>query len=218
MTTAATASNDRPERYIRRMRAAVERLLASSSFTSLSVEDIIQEAGIARSTFYVYFSDKGQMLNAFTADLLDEALVAVSAWWDLPPTADYGALRGALAGFVRFFHQHSALLNAVIDASAYDEGVREPGSEEGFARMVRAGEVGIAEHIRAGQRAGSVTSDLEPEVVARWLVRLVEQGLYELTASADEARLERQIDAISMVVWNTLYRGSRAVAVAGGAR
>ena len=216
MTTAATATNDRPERYVRRMRAAVERLLASSSFTSLSVEDIIQEAGIARSTFYVYFDDKGQMLNAFTADLLDEALVAVSAWWELPPAADFDTLRGALAGFVRFFHQHSALLNAVIDASAYD-----PAAEEaGFGRMVRAGEVGIAEHIRAGQRAGSVTPDIEPEVVASWLVRLVEQGLYELTASADEQRLEGQIDAISQIVWNTLYRATRrgggSVSAGGG--
>ena len=213
MNTAATASNDRPERYIRRMRAAVERLLVSSSFTSLSVEDIIQEAGIARSTFYVYFSDKGQMLNAFTADLLDEALVAVSAWWALPPAADFDTLRGALAGFVRFFHQHSALLNAVIDAASYGD----ESETEGFGRMVRAGEVGIAEHIRAGQCAGSVTPDLDPEVVARWLVRLVEQGLYDLTATADEPRLDRQIDAISMIVWNTLYQGTRSQAAAVGA-
>jgi AcrR family transcriptional regulator len=197
------------------MRAAVERLLVSSSFTSLSVEDIIQEAGIARSTFYVYFSDKSQMLNAFTADLLDEALVAVSAWWDLPPAADYDALRGALAGFVRFCHQHSALLNAVIDASSYDEPASEDGAVVGFARMVRAGEVGISSHIRVGQRAGSVTADVDPDVVARWLVRLVEQGLYELTATADEQRLERQIDAVSMIVWNTLYRATRSTAGAG---
>jgi AcrR family transcriptional regulator len=210
MTTAPTTANDRPERYVRRMRAAVERLLVGSSFTSLSVEDIIQEAGIARSTFYVYFSDKGQMLNAFTTDLLDEALVAVSAWWALPPAADFDTLRGALAGFVRFFHLHSALLNAVIDASAYDDG-----AADGFGRMVRAGEVGIAEHIRTGQRAGSVTADLDAAVAARWLVRLVEQGLYELTATADEQRLEHQIDAISMIVWNTLYRATRSTAGAG---
>ena len=211
MTTAATVSNDRPERYIRRMRAAVERLLVSSSFTGLSVEDIIQEAGIARSTFYVYFSDKSQMLNAFTAVLLDEALVAVSAWWELPPAADFGALRGALAGFVRFFHRHGALLNAVIDASAHEEADSET---EGFAPMVRAGEVGIADHIRAGQGAGSVTADLDPTVAARWLVRLVEQGLYDLTGTADEARVERHIDAISMIVWNTLYRGTRSSSAA----
>jgi AcrR family transcriptional regulator len=183
----------------------VERLLEHTSFTSLSVEDIIQEAGIARSTFYVYFEDKGQMLNAFTADLLDEALVAVSAWWELPPAADFGTLRTALAGFVKFFHQHSALLNAVIDASAYDER-----AEVGFGRMVRAGEVGIAEHVRAGQRAGSVTPDLDPEPVARWLVRMVEQGLYELSPTAADARLQRLIDAISMIVWNSLYRGARS--------
>jgi AcrR family transcriptional regulator len=211
METAADPVNDRAAdrsaQYLSRARAAVERLLAHTPFTSLSVEDIIQEAGIARSTFYVYFDDKSQMLNAFTADLLDEALVAVRAWWDLPPAADYPALRSALAGFVRFFHQHNALLNAVIDASAYD-GER---AELGFGRMVRAGEVGIGEHIRAGQRDGSVNAGIDPDTVARWLVRLVEQGLYELSPTADEARLERLIDGISLIVWNTLYRGARAV-------
>jgi AcrR family transcriptional regulator len=197
--------NDRSAQYLRRTRAAVERLLERTPFTSLSLEDIIQEAGIARSTFYVYFDDKGQMLNAFTSDLLDEALVAVSAWWQLPPAADFDTLRTALAGFVRFFHQHSALLNALIDASAFED---RP--EAGFGRMVRAGEVGIAEHIRSGQRTGSVIPGIDPDAVAQWLVRLVEEGLYELSPTADEAHLERLIDAISMIVWNTLYRGARS--------
>jgi AcrR family transcriptional regulator len=204
MEPAANLIGDRSAQYIRRTRAAVERLLEHNSFTSLSVEDIIQEAGIARSTFYVYFADKGQMLGALTADLLDDALVAVRAWWELPPTADFAELRDALAGFIHFFHRHSALLKAVIDASAYD-----PDAAAGFAHMVRSGEEGIAEHIRTGQQEHSVAGDIDPDVVARWLVRLVEQGLYELIPGADEAQRERLIDAISMISWNILYRGAR---------
>jgi TetR/AcrR family transcriptional regulator, ethionamide resistance regulator len=196
----------RARQYVQRTRAAVERLLKDSSFINLSVEDIIQEAGIARSTFYVYFRDKGQMLNTFAEDLLDEARVEVRAWWELPPSADYGVLRGALYGFVRFFWEHSSLLNAVIDASVYD-----PAAASGFASMVRTGEIGIAEHIRRGQRARSVTEDIDPDVVARWLVRLVERGLYQLAAGADSAELERLVDGISMIVWNTLYRPARCL-------
>lgn len=193
-----------------RTRVAVERLLEQAPFSALSVEDIITEAGIARSTFYVYFADKRQMLDALTADLLDEALVVVSAWWQLPPDADYAGLRSALSRFVEFFHQHRALLKAVIDAAGSDSA-----AEAGFGRMVAAGEAGIAAHIRAGQAAGSVTAGIDPEAVASWLVRLVEQGVYELITPAGQDRRERLIDALSMLVWNTLYRGARSAARAG---
>ncbi|OBH11012.1 TetR/AcrR family transcriptional regulator [Mycobacterium sp. E1747] len=204
MEPAASLADDRRAQYTRRIRAAVERLLEQSSFTSLSVEDIIREARIARSTFYVYFADKGQMLGALTEDLLDDALVAVQGWWELPPTAEYAQLRTAMAGFIGFFEQHSALLKAVIDASAYD-----PVAAEGFARMVQSGQDGIAEHIRAGQHLHAVSPDIEPDVVARWLVRLVEQGLYDQIPAASPQRHERLIDAISMISWNVLYRGAR---------
>jgi AcrR family transcriptional regulator len=200
-----TETADRSALYIERTRSAVEELLADSTFAELSVEAIITRAGMARSTFYVYFADKRQMLDVLTADLLDGALTAVSAWWELSPDADHAELRAALAGFVDYFHRHRALLKAVIDAASAD-----PAAEAGFGRMVRAGEEGIAKHIRAGQANGTVTPGIDADVVARWLVRLVEQGLYELVAPAGEERRERLTDAISMIVWNTLYRGPRA--------
>ena len=40
-----------------------ERLLAEGSvFSEMSVEQLITEADIARSTFYVYFEDKGALM------------------------------------------------------------------------------------------------------------------------------------------------------------
>ncbi len=204
MTAAAADTSDRSAQYVARTRVAVELLLSERTFAELSVEDIITEAGMARSTFYVYFADKRQMLDALTADLLEGALGVVSAWWEMAPEADYDELRAALARFVSYFHQHGALLKAVIDAAATDAT-----AEAGFGRMVAAGEEGIAAHIRAGQARGAVNAAIDPDVVASWLVRLVEQGLYELTAPAGEDRRERLVDALSMIVWNTLYRGAR---------
>lgn len=200
-----TETADRSAAYVERTRVAVERLLEEASFAEVSVEDIITEAGMARSTFYVYFTDKRAMLDALTADLLDGALVAVSAWWELSPQATYDELRSALAGFVDYFHQHRALLKAVIDVSTAD-----PHTDTGFGQMVRAGEEGISAHIRRGQKLKSVTPGIDPDAVASWLVRMVDQGLYELVSAANDDRRERLIDAMSMLVWNTLYRGARS--------
>jgi AcrR family transcriptional regulator len=194
---------DRTDRYVERTRTAVENLLSDSTFAELSVEAIINEAGMARSTFYVYFADKRQMLDVLTADLLEGALGVVSAWWDLSPDANYDELRAALAGFVSYFHTHRLLLKAVIDAETTDP------TASGFASMVAAGQAGIAAHIRAGQHRGTVNRDIDADHVARWLVRMVDQGLYELVTPASGERLERLVDAMSMLIWNTLYRGTR---------
>lgn len=43
---------------------ALVRLLQKQSFEKLSVKDICEEAGINRSTFYNYFDDKHQLLDA----------------------------------------------------------------------------------------------------------------------------------------------------------
>ena len=73
----------------RRLLVAVEKLLADGeSFTEVSVERLVTEAGISRSTFYVYFEDKGDLLQALTADVMIEVIDAARAWWALPADAD----------------------------------------------------------------------------------------------------------------------------------
>ena len=65
--------------------AAVENLLESGeSFTEISVERLVKEADISRSTFYVHYNDKGHLLERLTEDVIADFLEAASGWWDLP--------------------------------------------------------------------------------------------------------------------------------------
>ena len=58
----------------------VEPLLdANRRYADLSVEQIITAGGIARSTFYDYFEDKGALLCAMADDVLDELFAAGSS-------------------------------------------------------------------------------------------------------------------------------------------
>jgi len=77
----------------------VERLLEEgSAFSEISVEQLITEAGIARSTFYVYFEDKGALM----VDLMDRATqdigAAASDWFELPATATRRCVGYPVAG------------------------------------------------------------------------------------------------------------------------
>lgn len=47
------------------------RLISEHDFQKISVEMIMQEAGVSRSTFYRYFKDKYEVMNANYKNLLD---------------------------------------------------------------------------------------------------------------------------------------------------
>jgi AcrR family transcriptional regulator len=203
-----TTTSDRAarrEQIIAKLLDAVERLLESGeSFTEISVERLVTEAGISRSTFYVYFEDKGTLLRALSADVITQLTGAARVWWELPPGAPREDVRRAMDGIVAAYRPHALLMGAVVDASSYDTGVRDE-----FGGMLDGIVGAVAEHIRHGQQQGSIRSGLDPQAVAGWLTWMTERGLYQLVRHADDKGIDRFADALTTIVWNTLYDGTR---------
>jgi AcrR family transcriptional regulator len=190
----------------RRLLIAVEELLADGeSFTEVSVERLVTEAELSRSTFYVYFEDKGDLLQALTADVMTEVIDAARAWWELPPDAQRADLEAAMRGIVSVYRGHMTLMAAVVEAASYDARVRER-----FGELIQLARRELASHIADGQRRGFVRPDLDAAPVAGWLTWMAERGLYQLVRFADdEATVARLTVALSAIVWNTLYEGAR---------
>jgi AcrR family transcriptional regulator len=92
-------------------------------YADLSVEQIARKAGRSRSTFYVYFRDKRELLLHATQEIA-ERLYAAAAGWLREPGGD-GDVHDALAGILSIYREHPGLLAAVVEASGYDELVRE---------------------------------------------------------------------------------------------
>lgn len=181
--------------------AAIERMLEQGeTFTELSVERIVAEVGISRSTFYVYFEDKGHLLRALTEDLLALMLSLGRAWWGHLPDADYAELEQGIAKLVETYRAHSTLMAAIVDTSAYDPGVRAE-----FHSMIVGGQMELAEQIRRGQLAGTVRGELDPERTAGWLAWMVEHGLHQLVRGADDAEAAELAAALARILWTALY-------------
>ncbi len=60
-----------PNRTAAAILAAFNRLIVEHDFQRISVEMIMQEADVSRSTFYRHFKDKYEVMNANYKDLLD---------------------------------------------------------------------------------------------------------------------------------------------------
>jgi AcrR family transcriptional regulator len=188
-----------------RLRASVERLMAGGeSYTELSVERIVKEAGISRATFYVYFEDKGDLLRALAEDFIERLLGAASAWWELPASASKTELRSAIGAISDAYLPHKVVMAAVVEVASYDAGLRSL-----FGSLLDRTISEMAKHISRGQREGYIVADLDAGRAAAWLTWMAERGLYQLVAPASPAPLERLLDALADITWNTLYRGAR---------
>jgi AcrR family transcriptional regulator len=190
------------DKTLRRLVEAVNGLLTEGEdYTRLSVERIISRADIARSTFYAHYDGKGALLRAVGE--VTQVLEASRAWSALPDDADRDGLREAFAHFFGTYRQHGALMGAMAEVSAYDEDVRRE-----FSRLITVGGAELTAHVEQGQRAGSVRADVDPVTTIRWLIWMVERGLYQLVRTARPQDLDQHVDTVTSIVWASLYEGA----------
>jgi AcrR family transcriptional regulator len=190
----------RRQRIVGELLPVVEALLEQEPYFDLKVEQIIQRAGMARSTFYRYFQDKGELLLAVAEPASAEIRAAASGIWELRPPFGREDVKVVARKAIERYRPHAALMNAMVETSGHDPAVRA--AINGAWADWLAGE---AEHIRLGQREGWVRTDLDPEETAGWLVWMVERGMYQLVPDADEAVLDRLVNSFTAILWHTLY-------------
>jgi AcrR family transcriptional regulator len=189
-----------------RLRVAAEELMAQDqSYTALSVERIVKEAGISRATFYVYFEDKGDLLRALAEDFIERILVAAAIWWQLPRGLTKSDLRVAMRAIFDAYLPHKVVMAAVVEVASYDIGQRTL-----FGNLLERTIGEVANHIASGQEQGFVSPGLDPQRTAAWLTWMAERGLYQLVARASEQNVEKLLDAITDITWNTLYAHQQA--------
>jgi AcrR family transcriptional regulator len=184
-----------------RLLAVVEELLGrGESYAEISVERLVSEAKLSRSTFYVYFEDKGDLLRAWFAQVIEELEDAAGGWWRLDGTATKADLRKALAQIVNTYRPHTTLMAALYDMSSYDATVRDE-----VTTMMARNTAGLRRHIQRGQKQGWIDPELLPAETAAWLTWMAERGQHQMVRTADDGGVEALIDAYADVVWNTLY-------------
>jgi AcrR family transcriptional regulator len=198
-----------PPREERRARLAryfvevVEPLLeAGESYADVSVERLIKEVDISRSTFYVYFDDKGDLLGAMAADVTRDLAEAGSAWFELATDASRADLRDALSALFGTYRKHQTLLGAITEAAAYDPRVRAQ-----HLALVEEAVRGLADHIAAQQKAGGAPKHLDPRRTAQWLTWMYERALYQLVGPASAGESRKLLDSATDLVWRALYEG-----------
>jgi len=184
-----------------RLLDAVEEMLAEgTSFAAISVGALASRAGMSRASFYIHFQDKIDLLEDWLLESRRDLLEAAQAWHRADPSLSRDQLRTALAGIVHTYRARMALMGAAHEIALYDAGMRED-----FAQAFEEHFAGLREHIVAGQRSGDVVPALPPAETAEWLVVMLERAPPNLAREASGREIAAHVDAVTEIVWDTLY-------------
>lgn len=178
--------------------ATVRCLSAGESVTSLGIQRICAEAGVARSAFYKNFTDKTDLLRRVVGDATADLFDTACAW--AAGTGGRESMVTAHWNTVRVWREHAPLLRAYFEAAAY-----QPELAAVWDDRMKAVVTVMKERISNGQRDGSVPAGLDAQTVAEFIVygfeRLTAQHVATAPASADKAFAR----SISDVGWRLIY-------------
>ncbi|MER7445086.1 TetR/AcrR family transcriptional regulator [Micromonospora avicenniae] len=178
---------------------ATERLLAGgASFTELGVQRIAAEAGVVRSTFYLHFRDKTELLLRLIDTLADGAFNLIGS---APPAAGRDGLVAAMVRDMRYYRERRHLLAAVLEVSGYDAVVREFWNTQ-LQRFTDLAEVWL----RSEQEAGHTALDLEPATAARVFTWGGFQVLANHVLTGPEEQDEIVAREIALLEWYGAFR------------
>jgi AcrR family transcriptional regulator len=159
-------------------------------YADLSVEQIARKAGRSRSMFYVHFRDKRDLLLYATQEIAAQ-LDAVAAGWLRESDGD-GNVRDALERILSIYRQHPGLIAAVVEASGYDERVREHWREL-MGRFVAA-----TEHRLAGESPmEDASSAAATHALAFALVWMTERACYQQLTGGGGDDEDALVDALA---------------------
>ena len=182
---------------------ATKALLADgTSYTELSIQQLCSQAGIARSTFYVYFRDKADLVGRLAEEVVGQLAAAASAWWQ--PQASRAELLAATRRVIEVYTGHAALFAALTETAAYDAEMRAMQVE-----IVERNARPLAELITAGKRDGSVRDVHTPETVSA-LAWMLQGSCYNLPLDAGEEQINGLAEALTAIIWHSIYPDSRS--------
>jgi AcrR family transcriptional regulator len=154
---------------------AATRVFARKGYWSSSIADIIQAAGVARGTFYLYFCSKRDVFLAIADNYRDEQkrFTQQSGPGQAPLTPDNSRarIRADFLSWLEFYRQNLDAANIVLrDATRID-----PSAARKREKLRRAFRSNLAKNVARLQDAGIYHRKVSPELAAHFLVGMFDE-------------------------------------------
>ncbi len=179
------------------LNAALE-FIWSHPFCDMTVKTLMDSTDVGRSTFYLYFKDIHEVMEALLAILQEEIFDAAKPW--ITHVGDPIALMiESMTGLVRISYMRGPIYRAFADAAASDKRF-----EKEWSDFLCAFDDAACARIEADQRQGLIPDfDVRPVVVA--LNRLDAYSLIQAFGQHPRNEPEPVRKALTRIWISTLY-------------
>ena len=205
----AKSTRKRPGRTVRkperltiddRLLAAMERLLERGyPFGSLTVEQLTEEAGMARATFYLHFRDKGELVGRLMRRLTTEIVDSAGGWFRGGSDVDRRSMHFALHGIVGTFKKHQAIVAAITDTAGTDPKVTKL-YEQMMAELSKMSRRAITQVQRSGRGQQSA-----PPGLAEMLTWLIELYCARFISRHKGRQIAKLVDMFAFICGQTIF-------------
>lgn len=179
---------------------ALERLLEDGrSLSAVTIDELTSTAGIARSTFYLNYRDKADLVARLMRRVTEEIVTASGVWFQRPAEARRADLAEALHGIVTVYCRHRAVMTAVMDTAASDATLSEV-FDDMVGRLRRRSRQAVA----AVRSAGRARAGATPQV-ADTLTWAVLNACHTQLRSGSARDARRLADTLTHICWHAIF-------------
>lgn len=178
MPTPPASTRRRPDgsAAAQRIIVALEALLAERPLHAIPVSDILDRAGVARGTFYFWFTSKYDAVVQGHRQVMVAILDDISGFLE-QPDASATDLRAAIEVFVETWKAHGPILAASAEVWRSEPALRDEWAMT-MQRLVDA----VTERIAARREHDPRLRDVDPAALAHALIWMNERTAYMASA------------------------------------
>lgn len=200
----------RPGRRLQILEAA-KRVFAELGYHNASISEIIQRAGIARGTFYLYFSNKRKVFDAILTDALRQLALRVKSIEvspDAPSPRDQ--LRDNLVDVLTYLHDDRPLTQLLLNHGLTPDAESAEQVEAFYRHVTRMIELSLTRGIAIGLVRACPT-----RLVAACLFGAI-RGAVSSMLRAEEVGVGEIADALIVFAFSGVMEAEPAAALGEG--
>lgn len=178
---------------------AAREVFAEQGYFNAKIADITRAAGRSPGSFYNYYENKAQLLDAlldqFTGEVMEQSMAAMS---DDP----YQSVRGAVTAYWTTSRQHLPEMIGLTQMAMTDERYAQR------AREMRAiGMRGVMTHLKRARKAGHLAG-IDLPTMASAIISMLESFCWTWLAGKGDIGVEAPDDETAIATMTALWYGA----------
>ncbi|MFV0308164.1 MAG: TetR/AcrR family transcriptional regulator [Desertimonas sp.] len=177
--------------------AAARRVFEADGYDGASISRIVEQAEVARGTFYLYFDSKEAVVRALASELTFEVVELQRTPGDTGTPLDN--LSDLIARYVAYYREHAVFMAVLEQVATHDEGFRA------LRRDMRRGvAVAAIAFVERQQDLGTVPRTVAARPAGVALTGMVDRFLYVWLVLGERFDEDEVVTTLSRLWWQAI--------------